>query len=92
MSADSTFGDSGAAQQRYVSLFLRSEREIIPHVAILVSNVTDAEDIACPHGRQEELPPLARSFRLTTPRLNVVDLRTSTLLTAAPGKSCPAHS
>jgi RNA polymerase sigma-70 factor, ECF subfamily len=47
MKADSTrqFGDSGAAQQRFLSLFLRSEREIYRYVAALVPNVTDAEDI-----------------------------------------------
>ena len=47
MSADSTrqFGDSSAAQQRFLSLFLRSEREIFRYVAALVPNVTDAEDI-----------------------------------------------
>ncbi len=47
MSADSTrqTGDSNAAQQRFLSLFLRSEREIFRYVAALVPNVTDAEDI-----------------------------------------------
>lgn len=47
MSADSTrqFGDSGTAQQRFLSLFLRSEREIFRYVAVLVPNVADAEDI-----------------------------------------------
>jgi RNA polymerase sigma-70 factor, ECF subfamily len=47
MSTDSThrFGDSNAAQQRFLSLFLRSEREIFRYVAVLVPNVTDAEDI-----------------------------------------------
>lgn len=47
MSADSTrkFGDSNAAQQRFLSLFLRSEREIFRYVAALVPNVVDAEDI-----------------------------------------------
>lgn len=47
MSADSTrqAGDSNAAQQRFLSLFLRSEREIFRYVAALVPNVTDAEDI-----------------------------------------------
>ena len=39
------FGDSSAAQQRFLSLFLRSEREIFRYVAVLVPNVTDAEDI-----------------------------------------------
>jgi RNA polymerase sigma-70 factor (ECF subfamily) len=47
MSANSTrqFGASNAAQQRFLSLFLRSEREIFRYVAVLVPNVTDAEDI-----------------------------------------------
>jgi len=47
MSADSNHraGDSNAAQQRFLSLFLRSEREIFRYVAALVPNVTDAEDI-----------------------------------------------
>jgi RNA polymerase sigma-70 factor (ECF subfamily) len=47
MSPDSTrpFGDQNAAQQRFLSLFLRSEREIFRYVAALVPNVADAEDI-----------------------------------------------
>src|SRR5512147_453079 len=47
MSADSKsrFEDPAAAQQRFLSLFLRSEREIFRYVAALVPNVTDAEDI-----------------------------------------------
>src|SRR5208283_2775852 len=47
MSADSThrFGDTSAAQQRFLSLFLRSEREVFRYVATLVPNVADAEDI-----------------------------------------------
>jgi RNA polymerase sigma-70 factor, ECF subfamily len=39
------FADSNAAQQRFLSLFLRSEREVFRYVAALVPNVTDAEDI-----------------------------------------------
>lgn len=39
------FGDSDPAQQQFLSLFLRSEREIFRYVAVLVPNVTDAEDI-----------------------------------------------
>ena len=39
------FSDSSAAQQRFLSLFLRSEREVFRYVAALVPNVTDAEDI-----------------------------------------------
>jgi RNA polymerase sigma-70 factor (ECF subfamily) len=38
-------GDQSAAQQRFLSLFLRSEREIFRYVAVLVPNVADAEDI-----------------------------------------------
>src|SRR4029453_12984271 len=47
MSADSTrqAGDSNAAQQRFLSLFLGSEREIFRYVAVLIPNVADAEDI-----------------------------------------------
>jgi RNA polymerase sigma-70 factor (ECF subfamily) len=47
MSLESTnrFGASNAAQQRFLSLFLRSEREIFRYVAVLVPNVMDAEDI-----------------------------------------------
>jgi RNA polymerase sigma-70 factor (ECF subfamily) len=37
--------DQAAAQQRFLSLFLRSEREIFRYVAALVPNVPDAEDI-----------------------------------------------
>lgn len=37
--------DRDAAQQRFLSLFLRSEREIFRYVAVLVPNVADAEDI-----------------------------------------------
>ena len=39
------FEDPAAAQQRFLSLFLRSEREIFRYVAALVPNVADAEDI-----------------------------------------------
>jgi RNA polymerase sigma-70 factor, ECF subfamily len=47
MSADSKYrsGDQAAAQQRFLSLFLRSEREIYRYVAALVPNIADAEDI-----------------------------------------------
>lgn len=47
MSLDSTSqsGDRSAAQQRFLSLFLRSEREIFRYVAVLVPNVAEAEDI-----------------------------------------------
>jgi RNA polymerase sigma-70 factor (ECF subfamily) len=38
-------GDHNAAQQRFFSLFLRSEREIFRYVTALVPNVADAEDI-----------------------------------------------
>src|SRR5688500_14309378 len=37
--------DQAAAQQRFISLFLRSEREVFRYVAALVPNVADAEDI-----------------------------------------------
>lgn len=47
MAPDSTrpSEDKNAAQQRFLSLFLRSEREIFRYVAALVPNVADAEDI-----------------------------------------------
>ena len=47
MSSDSTrhLEDPAAAQQRFLSLFLRSEREIFRYVAALIPNVADAEDI-----------------------------------------------
>jgi len=38
-------GQQTAAQQRFLSLFLRSEREVFRYVAALVPNVADAEDI-----------------------------------------------
>lgn len=37
--------DRSAAQQQFLSLFLRSEREIFRYVAVLVPDVADAEDI-----------------------------------------------
>lgn len=47
MSSDSTRHSEtdSAAQQRFLSLFLRSEREIFRYVAALVPNITDADDI-----------------------------------------------
>lgn len=38
-------GERVPAQQRFLSLFLRSEREIFRYVAALVPNLADAEDI-----------------------------------------------
>lgn len=37
--------DPAAAQQRFLSLFLRSEREIFRYVAALVPNLADADDL-----------------------------------------------
>jgi RNA polymerase sigma-70 factor, ECF subfamily len=37
--------DATTAQQRFLSLFLRSEREIYRYVAALIPNVKDSEDI-----------------------------------------------
>ena len=37
--------NQSAAQQRFLSLFLRSEREIYRYVAALIPNMADAEDI-----------------------------------------------
>ena len=47
MSANSKrpFDDATVAQQRFLSLFLHSQRELFRYVAALVPNVTDAEDI-----------------------------------------------
>ncbi|MDX1952211.1 MAG: sigma-70 family RNA polymerase sigma factor [Verrucomicrobiota bacterium] len=47
MSPDSfgRFEERNVSQQQFLSLFLRSEREIFRYVAALVPNVTDAEDI-----------------------------------------------
>ncbi len=47
MSADykRQLDDANAAQQRFLSLFLRSEGEIFRYVASMVPNVADAEDI-----------------------------------------------
>jgi len=41
----STRAVRAVSSQRFLSLFLRSEREIFRYVAALVPNVTDAEDI-----------------------------------------------
>jgi RNA polymerase sigma-70 factor (ECF subfamily) len=43
--ANKSKSDRAAAQQRFLSLFLRSEREVFRYVAALVPNVADAEDI-----------------------------------------------
>jgi RNA polymerase sigma-70 factor (ECF subfamily) len=43
--AKRNFEDRAAAQQRFLSLFLRSEREVFRYVAALIPNVADAEDI-----------------------------------------------
>lgn len=43
--ATSRSDNPSAAQQQFLSLFLRSEREIYRYVAALVPNVADAEDI-----------------------------------------------
>lgn len=47
MSPDPTrrLDDQTAAQRRFLSLFLRSEREVFRYVAALIPNLTDAEDI-----------------------------------------------
>ena len=41
----SRFHDPAAAQEEFLSLFLRSEREIYRYVSALVPNLTDAKDI-----------------------------------------------
>ena len=45
MDPSSRTEEPAAAQQRFLSLFLRSEREVFRHVSALVPNVQDAEDI-----------------------------------------------
>lgn len=45
MGSESREPDRAAAQERFLSLFLRSEREIFRYVAALVPSVVDAEDI-----------------------------------------------
>ena len=45
MSSASRSNDQGVSQQRFLSLFLRSEREVFRYVATLIPNVADAEDI-----------------------------------------------
>ncbi|HEY6227283.1 MAG TPA: sigma-70 family RNA polymerase sigma factor [Verrucomicrobiae bacterium] len=45
MSREPSRPEEVASQQRFLSLFLRSEREIFRYVAALVPNVSDAEDI-----------------------------------------------
>ena len=39
------FENASAAQRQFLSLFLRSEREVFRYVAALVPNIADAEDI-----------------------------------------------
>lgn len=39
------FEDSAAAQQRFLSLFLRCAREVFRHVAALAPDIGDAEDL-----------------------------------------------
>src|SRR6187402_1999047 len=45
MSSASRSSDQGVSQQQFLSLFLRSEREVFRYVAALIPNVADAEDI-----------------------------------------------
>lgn len=45
MAAAPQFNDQSGSQQQFLSLFLRSEREIFRYVAVIVPNVVDAEDI-----------------------------------------------
>lgn len=44
-SSGTPHNDPAAQQQRFLSLFLRSEKEIFRYVAALVPNLADAEDI-----------------------------------------------
>src|SRR5688572_10611705 len=45
MAPVSRSNEQSASQQQFLSLFLRSEREIFRYVAALIPNVADAEDI-----------------------------------------------
>ncbi|HEU5078514.1 MAG TPA: sigma-70 family RNA polymerase sigma factor [Opitutaceae bacterium] len=45
MSGQAPFNDRTAEEQRFLSLFLRSEKEIFRYVAVLVPSIADAEDI-----------------------------------------------
>jgi RNA polymerase sigma-70 factor (ECF subfamily) len=45
MSSQPKATDTAAAQQRFLSLFLRSEREVFRYVSALVPHTADAEDI-----------------------------------------------
>ena len=45
MASPSRSNDQGVSQQQFLSLFLRSEREVFRYVAALIPNVADAEDI-----------------------------------------------
>lgn len=45
MSSSSRSNDQGVSQQQFLSLFLRSEREVFRYIAALIPNVADAEDI-----------------------------------------------
>lgn len=45
LNSSSLPSDPATAHQRFLSLFLRSEREIFRYVAALVPNIADAEDI-----------------------------------------------
>jgi RNA polymerase sigma-70 factor, ECF subfamily len=58
-----------ASQQRFLSLFLRSEREIFRYVAALVPNLTDAEDIVQQTDTAHEWQSWRRSLREIAPLL-----------------------
>ncbi|MGN6385638.1 MAG: sigma-70 family RNA polymerase sigma factor [Verrucomicrobiota bacterium] len=45
MTPHSRQDDRGVSQQQFLSLFLRSEKEVFRYIAALIPNVADAEDI-----------------------------------------------
>ena len=45
MQGSQPINDRSAEEQRFLSLFLRSEKEVFRYVAAFVPNITDAEDI-----------------------------------------------
>ena len=45
MDPEQASSDRARAQQQFLALFIRSEREIFRYVAALVPNIADAEDI-----------------------------------------------
>ncbi len=80
MDADARHDSQAAAQQRFLSLFLRSEREIFRYVAVLVPNVTDAEDIV-----QQTALALWEKFDAYDPSQQIARLSGEDLAASIPG-------